>query len=82
MYTGKPPDSENPSGSYPTVITQASGRKVPVVQVREFKELTLSCLNIKYPWTIYIEVVVLPFVFPLDGLFRRTHSGNISGSST
>ncbi|XP_054263510.1 protein 5NUC-like isoform X2 [Macrosteles quadrilineatus] len=33
LYTGTPPDPEDiPIGDYPTVITQASGKKVPVVQ--------------------------------------------------
>lgn len=32
LYNGPPPDIETPEGLYPTVITQASGKKVPVVQ--------------------------------------------------
>ncbi|GLG94636.1 Protein 5NUC [Gryllus bimaculatus] len=32
LYSGDPPDSENATDLYPTVVTQASGRKVPVVQ--------------------------------------------------
>ncbi|XP_063227369.1 protein 5NUC-like [Bacillus rossius redtenbacheri] len=32
LYTGKQPDSEVPEGLYPTVVTQASGKRVPVVQ--------------------------------------------------
>ena len=33
MYTGEtPPDVEKPDGPYPVVITQSSGKKVPVVQ--------------------------------------------------
>ena len=34
LYTGTPPTQEEvPSGPYPTIVTQPSGRKVPVVQV-------------------------------------------------
>lgn len=32
MLTGKAPDSEIPEGPYPTMVTQPSGKKVPVVQ--------------------------------------------------
>lgn len=33
LYTGTPPDPKDvPSGPYPTVITQSSGKQVPVVQ--------------------------------------------------
>ena len=33
LYNGPPPDIETATGPYPVVITQPSGRKVPVVQV-------------------------------------------------
>lgn len=32
LFTGKPPSSETAEGDYPTMITQVSGKKVPVVQ--------------------------------------------------
>ncbi|XP_067676568.1 5'-nucleotidase-like [Haliotis asinina] len=32
LYTGTPPSTEKPVGPYPTIVTQASGVKVPVVQ--------------------------------------------------
>lgn len=32
MYTGKAPNSEIAEGDYPTMVTQASGKRVPVVQ--------------------------------------------------
>ncbi|XP_071113275.1 5'-nucleotidase-like [Haliotis cracherodii] len=32
LYTGTPPSIEKPVGPYPTIVTQASGAKVPVVQ--------------------------------------------------
>ena len=32
LYTGHPPSVEKPEGPYPTYVTQASGRVVPVVQ--------------------------------------------------
>lgn len=33
LYTGTPPSVEQPKGPYPTYVTQASGKVVPVVQV-------------------------------------------------
>ena len=33
LYTGTPPSVEEPEGPYPTYVTQASGKVVPVVQV-------------------------------------------------
>ena len=32
LYTGDPPSNENPEGTYPFIVTQPSGKKVPVVQ--------------------------------------------------
>lgn len=32
LYSGTPPDAELPEGPYPTVVTRADGKKVPVVQ--------------------------------------------------
>ncbi|GAB0100402.1 protein 5NUC-like [Sergentomyia squamirostris] len=32
LYTGNPPDSEVPKDDYPVVVTQSSGKKVPIVQ--------------------------------------------------
>lgn len=32
LWNGDPPDSEKPEGLYPTIVTQKSGKKVPVVQ--------------------------------------------------
>ena len=31
-FKGKKPSNEDPAGLYPTIITQESGKKVPVVQ--------------------------------------------------
>lgn len=36
LYTGDQPDIEPIDGPYPTIITQASGKKVPVVQAFAF----------------------------------------------
>ena len=32
LYSGTPPSNDKPSGEYPTIIEQTSGKKVPVVQ--------------------------------------------------
>ncbi|KAH8400483.1 hypothetical protein KR222_001499, partial [Zaprionus bogoriensis] len=36
LYSGAPPDKENPEGDYPTVVFKESGRRVPVVQAFAF----------------------------------------------
>ncbi|KAK6640781.1 hypothetical protein RUM44_012478 [Polyplax serrata] len=36
LYTGTPPDSEKPTNTYPVMVTQESGRKVPIVQAYAF----------------------------------------------
>ena len=36
LYSGKAPDFENPDGEYPLTVTQASGKRVPVVQCYAF----------------------------------------------
>ncbi|CAH1390170.1 unnamed protein product [Nezara viridula] len=47
LYTGTPPDIEVPESTYPHVVTQASGKKVPVVQA--------------YGYTKYLGHLVLEF---------------------
>ncbi|XP_075233334.1 protein 5NUC-like [Lycorma delicatula] len=48
LYTGKDhPDTENPVGYYPTIVTQSSGRKVPVVQA--------------YAYTKYLGYLLIDF---------------------
>ncbi|XP_052751850.1 trifunctional nucleotide phosphoesterase protein YfkN-like [Galleria mellonella] len=32
LYTGETPNGQNPSGDYPTVVTQDNGHRIPVVQ--------------------------------------------------
>lgn len=36
LYTGEQPDIEKVEGPYPTVVTQPSGKKVPVVQTYSY----------------------------------------------
>uniref|UniRef100_A0A1L8DPP8 5'-nucleotidase n=2 Tax=Nyssomyia neivai TaxID=330878 RepID=A0A1L8DPP8_9DIPT len=36
LYTGTPPDRETPVDDYPVVVTQASGKRVPIVQAYAF----------------------------------------------
>lgn len=45
FVTGTPPDIEKPDGSYPKVVVQPSGKKVPVVQA--------------YAYTKYLGVINL-----------------------
>ncbi|XP_014291422.1 snake venom 5'-nucleotidase [Halyomorpha halys] len=47
LYTGTPPDTEVPESTYPHMVTQASGKKVPVVQA--------------YGYTKYLGHLVLEF---------------------
>lgn len=52
LYTGTPPDKDPVSGPYPTVIEQANGKKVPIVQVYErskyLGELQLSVSAMRF----------------------------------
>lgn len=36
LYSGQQPDAEKSEGPYPTIVTQSSGKKVPVVQAFAF----------------------------------------------
>lgn len=45
LYTGTPPSIEHPLGNYPFMVTQESGRKVPIVQAYAFGKY-LGYLNL------------------------------------
>lgn len=47
LYTGTPPSIEKPLGEYPFIVTQESGRKVPVVQAYAFGKY-LGYLNLTF----------------------------------
>lgn len=38
MYTGEAPSNDKPEGDYPTVITQSTGKQVPIVQAYAFSK--------------------------------------------
>lgn len=52
LYTGDAPDAEKVDGPYPTVVKQASGKEVPVVQAYAYTkylgELKLSVSEFYY----------------------------------
>lgn len=60
LYTGTPPSIEKPEGPYPTYITQASGKVVPVVQ---------AYLYSKYMGhlTVSFDVATGDLLSPVDG---------------
>lgn len=47
LYNGNQPDAERPEGPYPTVVTQSSGKKVPVVQAYAYTKY-LGKLHLKF----------------------------------
>ena len=47
FFPGNPPSIEQPTGPYPTVVTQLSGRKVAVVQAFAFTKY-LGVLNLEF----------------------------------
>lgn len=47
LWTGQPPDIENPEGLYPTVIEQDNGKKVPVVQAYAYTKY-MGRLNVTF----------------------------------
>lgn len=47
MYTGEAPNAEKPEGDYPTVITQSTGKRVPIVQAYAFSKY-LGRLNVEF----------------------------------
>ena len=51
LYTGPKPGRDTPDGEYPFIVTQPSGKKVPIVQV--------SCCNIYYSYIL----LIYPFLF-------------------
>lgn len=56
LYDGKQPDSDVPVGMYPTWITQASGKKVPVVQAYAFTKY-MGKLKIKFSADGHLETL-------------------------
>ncbi|CAH2093911.1 unnamed protein product [Euphydryas editha] len=36
LYTGETPDGSRPAGDYPTVVTQANGHRIPIVQAAAY----------------------------------------------
>lgn len=63
LYTGTPPDPKDvPSGPYPTVITQSSGKEVPVVQ---------ASAHSKYLGKLQLSVSIEELVLPLCSYLIR-----------
>lgn len=72
LYTGEQPDAEKIDGPYPTVVKQASGKEVPVVQAYAYTkylgELKLSVSQFSHESTLY------PYLYILVSLFFRSSS--------
>nr|QHO60721.1 salivary 5'-nucleotidase [Sergentomyia schwetzi] len=47
LYTGTPPDIDTPKDNYPVVVTQPSGKKVPIVQAYAYTKY-LGYLKLKF----------------------------------
>lgn len=47
MFTGQQPDHETSEGDYPTVVSQANGKKVPIVQAYAFSKY-LGYLEVEF----------------------------------
>lgn len=63
LYTGEQPDFEKIDGPYPTIITQVSGKQVPVVQAYAYTKylgelrLTVNVHNIFFEFHRSIKIV-------------------------
>ena len=51
LYNGKQPDAEPIEGPYPTIVTQKSGKKVPVVQAFAYTKY-LGYLKLSVSWVV------------------------------
>lgn len=57
LYTGNQPDIEKVEGPYPTVVTQPTGKRVPVVQSYAFAKY-LGILKLVVSISIYHDLLV------------------------
>lgn len=73
LFTGTPPDIDKPVGPYPTIVTQSSGKQVPVVQAYAYtKYLGYLELDFDSNWKIVKyqgSPVLLNTAFPEGNLF-------------